>query len=311
MSRFSIDPRNDKSRDSTPSYITPNREAEPSGPGRGGESGRCSNTGYREAKPRTPEPERPRLSDPRTRYQDRNREYSLRDSEIQTLIELGKFRVIPAEDLARLAYRGDRSRMETDLQNLRRQSLIEPRSIEGHESYSTRVLTLTKEGHKLLSRGNFVPENQAIYHGFVKPKEARHDADLYRLYHKVAREIERTGGKIRRAILDYELKKDLYRALSRVRADKDLSYERINIANQYDLKVVDDKIPVPDLRIEYEDRYRERVRLDLEIATGHYRPQGLAEKARAGFRLFARQEDHARLRRILNDREITARIFAL
>ncbi len=94
----------------------------------------------------------------------------------------------------------------------------------------------------------------------------------------MAGEIQRSGGKIRRAILDYELKKDFYRALSRVRPDRDLSYERINIASQYDLKVVDDKIPVPDLRIEYEDPCGERVRLD----------QGLAEKARAGFHLFAR-----------------------
>ncbi len=283
MSRFSIDPR-DESLDSSPSYITPDREAE-----------------LRDA---------PRC-DYRTLYQDRNRHYSLRDSELQTLLELGKFRVIPAEDLAQLAYGGDRSRMENDLESLRRQSLIEPRTIEGRESYSTRVLTLTKQGHKLLSRRNLVPRNQTIYYGFVKPREARHDADLYRLYHQVKDEIQRSGGKIRRIILDYELKKDLYRALSRVRPDQDLSYARINIANQYDLKVVDDKIPVPDLRIEYEDPYGERVRLDLEIATRDYRPQGLAEKARAGFQLFARREDHARLRRILNDREITARIFAL
>ena len=31
------------------------------------------------------------------------------------------------------------------------------------------------------------------------------------------------------------------------------SCERIRVANEYDLKVVDHKIPIPDLRIEYED----------------------------------------------------------
>ncbi len=59
-----------------------------------------------------------------------------------------------------------------------------------------------------------VPDRQAIYHGFVKAKEARHDADLYRLYHKGAKEIDRIGGKIRRVVLDYELKQELYRKLS-------------------------------------------------------------------------------------------------
>ena len=90
-----------------------------------------------------------------TAYRERNREYSLRESEVRTLIELGKFRVVPADDLARLGYRGDRSRMENDVQHLRHQGLIEQRSIEGHESYSKRVLTLTKEGHKLLSASQF------------------------------------------------------------------------------------------------------------------------------------------------------------
>ena len=247
----------------------------------------------------------------RTTYRDRNREYSLRESEVQTLIELGKFRVVPADDLARLGYRGDRSRMENDVQHLRHQGLIEQRSIEGHESYSKQVLALTKEGHKLLLRHNFIPNGQAIYHGFVKPKEARHDADLYRLYHKVAREIDDVGGKVRRVILDYELKQELYRKLSRVDPNKKLAYERIRVANEFDLKVVNDKIPVPDLRIEYEDECRELRRLDLEIATRDYRPRGLGEKAKAGFHLFARQQDHPKLRRVLDSQEITARIFAL
>ncbi len=244
-------------------------------------------------------------------YRDRNREYSLRESEVGTLIELGKFRVVPADDLARLGYRGDRSRMENDVQHLRHQGLIEQRSIEGHEPYSKQVLALTKEGHKLLSRHNFVPDGQAIYHGFVKPKEARHDADLYRLYHKVAREIDDVGGKVRRVVLDYELKQELYKKLAQVDPNKKLAYERIRVAYEYDLKVVNNKIPVPDLRIEYEDECRELRRLDLEIATRDYRPQGLAEKAKAGFHLFARQQDHPKLRRVLDTQEITARIFAL
>jgi len=137
-------------------------------------------------------------------YRLRNREYSLRESEVKTLIEVGKFRVIPADDLARLGYRGDRSQMESDVQNLRRQGLIEQKSIEGHESYSKQVLTLSKEAHRLLSERNLIPDRQAIYHGFVKAKEARHDADLYRLYHKVAKEVDRVGGRVRRVVLDYE-----------------------------------------------------------------------------------------------------------
>jgi hypothetical protein len=65
-----------------------------------------------------------------------------------------------------------------DVQHLRHQGLVEQRSIEGHESYSKQGLALTKGGHKLLSRHNFIPDGQTIYHGFVKPKEARPDHRL-------------------------------------------------------------------------------------------------------------------------------------
>jgi len=247
----------------------------------------------------------------RTFYRGRDRAYSLRDSEVHTLTDVGKFRVVPTDDLARFGYQGDQAHMEADIRNLRKHGLVEQRTIEGHSSYSTKVLTLTKEGHRLLKRAQLVSSQQAMYHGFAKPKEARHDAELYRLYQNVAREIERSGGKVRRVILDLELKKDLYQAFSRMRPDRDPVYERISIASQFDLKVVNDKIPIPDLRIEYEDQCRDVHRLDLEVATRDYRPQGLGEKAKAGFHVFARQQDHDRLRRVLDSHEITARIFAL
>jgi len=247
----------------------------------------------------------------RTTHRYRNLEYSLRESEIQTLIDIGRFRVVPVDDLAQLRYTSDHARMENDVQNLRRQGLLEQHSIEGHDGRSKNVLVITREAHKLLTRQNRIPEGQAIYHGLAKPKEVRHDADLYRLYHKVADEIQSSGGRVRRVILDYELKRELYKKLSHIDPDKNPAYERIRVASEYDLQVVNDKIPVPDLRIEYEDDCRNLERLDLEIATRDYRARGLAEKAKAGFHLFARQQDHPKLRRILDTHEITARIFAL
>ena len=260
-----------------------------------------------------PDSERPRSGFDRSRtiYKGRNRDYSLRESEVRTLTEVGKFRVLPADDLARFGYNGNRSQMEYDVRNLTKRDLVEQRTIEGRSCYSTKVLTLTKDGHRLVERAQLVPRKQAIYHGFAKPKEARHDADVYRLYHKLAKEIERSGGKVRRVVLDFELKKELYRALSRIQPDKNARDDRISIASRYDLKVVNGKIPIPDLRIEYEDECRNTHRLDLEIATRDYRPQGLGEKGKAGFHMFARQQDHAKLRRVLDTQEISARIFAL
>ncbi len=69
------------------------------------------------------------------------------------------------------------------------------------------MLTLTKEGHRLLRANRFASEGQSTYYGFVKPKETNHDADIYRLYQKEASRILDQGGKNLRVVLDFELKK--------------------------------------------------------------------------------------------------------
>jgi len=68
---------------------------------------------------------------------------------------------VPEDDLARFGYQSSRTQMESDIRGLSRQSLVERRTIEGHSSYSTKVLTLTKDGHKLLERAQLVSNRQA------------------------------------------------------------------------------------------------------------------------------------------------------
>lgn len=250
----------------------------------------------------------------RTEYTDRNRQYSLRNSEINTLGEVGKFRVVGMSDLAKFAYNGDRARAEKDVENLERQGLTKQTMIADPEHNPTQVVTLTKVGQKLLSRGKIVDSSQATYHGLKKPKEALHDADLYRLYHKVGDEIESRGGRVLRVKLDYEMKRELYARLARATADKRRGPAtlREEVARRYHLKVVSGRIPIPDLRIEYVNENDNMIqRRDLELATEHYRPRGLSEKARAGFELYARRGQTDRLRRIRDDRELSAAIFSL
>jgi hypothetical protein len=247
----------------------------------------------------------------RSAYHDRARTYDLRESEIFTLGELGKFRVISAEDLSRFAYDENKERLEQDIQHLKKQGLILQREIEARNSSKFRVLSLTKDGRRFLRHQNHVPTSQALYDGFVKPKELAHDAELYRLYQKVASEIERNGGTVRRVVLDYELKEVLYRDLNKMHPVKNPDHERERIASRHGLKIVEGTIPIPDLRIEYETEARQIEHIDLEFATREYRSQGMASKARAGFHLFARHQDMPRLRRVLSEQELTTRIFAL
>jgi hypothetical protein len=162
-------------------------------------------------------------------------------------------------------------------------------------------------------RGPVRPD-QATYHGLKKPKEAFHDAELYRLYHKVSNEIEGRGGKVVRVKLDYEIKRDLYADLSRTWKDKSKCPETVKeaVARRHGLKVVNKEIQIPDMRLEYaNDPDMEIHTRDVELATEHYRPRGLAAKARAGFQIYARRGEADRLRRIRDQLELSAVIFSL
>lgn len=249
----------------------------------------------------------------RTGYTDRERDYSLRSSEVRTLTELAKFRVVSVEDLARFGYAGEREHLRSDIRNLTEQGLVQRRGTSAFKKESRQVLTLTKQGERLIRCCGFVPEDQAIYSGLVKPKEADHDAALYRLYQKAVAEIESKGGKVLRVQLDYELKEELYRKLGRAKVpDRNEAFHLKNgFAQQLYLPVVNGKVSFPDLRIEYAREDMEIVRVDLELATGHYHAGHLAEKAHAGFQIYARPEDAPGLRRVRDDREIMTSILSL
>ena len=244
-------------------------------------------------------------------YEIRGRTYRLRSSEIAAMVEIGKFRAIGLEDLREFAYGNDKVRIGPDVENLIRQGLVQMKSIPHEEKGSRQLLALTKAGHRLLTGNRFAGKEQALYHGFAKPREAHHDADLYRLYQKAAGKIERAGGRNLHVVLDYELKKRVYHDLAKLGPDRASAASKRNVAARNGLQVVRGKIPLPDVRIEYDAPDGERARVDIELATSHYRGRTLAEKVRAGFSIYAHPNDVANLRRVLDQRELTAEILSL
>ena len=244
-------------------------------------------------------------------YYLRDRAYLLRESEMHTLKEIGKFRVIAVSDLAKYAYGENSEETDRDVRRLAQHSLLTDKTMEISQKRTLRVVTLTKAGHRLLKKTDQLPDGQPIYHGLRKPREVKHDTDLYRLYQKEADRIERGGGRPVRVLLDYELKRTLNRDLALLGPEKGNANAKQRIAERHGLQVVDGKIPVPDLRLEYETADRELRHVDLELATRDYRPRAMAEKAAAGFSLYGRSEDVSRLRRVLDESEITARILTL
>ena len=232
--------------------------------------------------------------------------YNLSASEIRTMIELGKFRVISRHDLAQHGYGGKRERADRDVENLIRLRLARRGVFEGPEANPRELLTLTPTGRELLRTNGLVSRGQAVYAGFARPREANHDADLYRLYQKEAPRIEEQGGQNLRVILDYELKGKVRRDLARLGAAA-----RREVAAWHGLRVVGNKIPAPDLRIEYETRDGELACVDLELVTEHYRGRKAADKARAGFSLYTPHGEAGRLRRVLAARGMRPDILSL
>lgn len=251
-----------------------------------------------------------RSIEPRRLFELRNRVYRLRGSEIRTMVEIGKFRTLAVKDLGELAYAGNRSHLEADLANLRRQRLMTLRQLPQKDAPPRRLVALTKEGRRLLMLHGHVPKNQAIYYGFSKLREADHDADLYRLYHKALDQIGQKDGKCTRVILDSELKRIVYRDLARARRASN-SPDFAGIAERHGLKLIRGTIPVPDLRVEYETADRQQARVDLELATEHYRFKNLVKKASAGFSMYARPDEVSKLRRVMDERELIAEIMSL
>jgi hypothetical protein len=244
-------------------------------------------------------------------YYLRDRTYFLRDSELTTLMEIGTFRVVDAEDFAQFSYAADAERMNREIRRLVHQGLAAEKAFHDGGSKTKRLLVLTKKGKSLVLKSGRLPEGQAIYHGLVKPREAKHDASLYRLYQREVARIAQAGGRPVRVVLDYELKRILHRDLAQLGEAGRTREVRERFAKKHGLVLVGGKVQIPDLRLEYETAELERKHVELELATRNYRPRALAQKAKAGFSLYAPREDASKLRRVLDEAELTARILSL
>lgn len=237
---------------------------------------------------------------------DRDRGYRVTLTQAQGLRDLAKFRVIAVHDLTELVFRGREERAVPELRNLIRQGLVRVAVFQGPEGTPKELATLTRAGRRVVDVNRLVIQEQATYSGFVKPKEANHDAELYRMYQEEAARIESEGGEPVRVVLDYELKKNINREIARFgRAAMP------EIAARHSLSVVRGKIPLPDLQIEYTTRDGDVARVNLELVTEHYRGRSVGQKVRAGFRLYTPHGETDRLRRVLDQHELTAEILSL
>jgi hypothetical protein len=219
----------------------------------------------------------------RERVEFRDREYSLNGSETRVLATVGAFRIMSPDDL------GDgehgRDAWHGDWRHLGEQGLLTHETITDRDG-AHHVVALTRDSKGLLDAHATTRSDghrQEYYADIVKPRELRHDAQLYRVYKEEAALIERDGGRVTRVVLDYELKRDYQQSLNREDRNDDVMQERLAFAEAHDLSVVGGHLELPDLRIEYETEDGRMEHRDVELVTEHYSRGQIAGKTRAGF----------------------------
>jgi hypothetical protein len=216
-------------------------------------------------------------------------DYTLRGSEARTLTTVGAFRVVPANDL-RDKFEQSLDPRNGELWHLRESGLVNTIRLDR----DTTVVTLTTEGRDLLESTRYnrdAPDRQAFHSGIQRPRELKHDAQVYRAYLHEAERLRGEGANIHRVILDNELKAEYQGFLQERNRDRedsdgrpDRKVEEIQEwAVEHQLPCDDEgHVQFPDVRIEYDLDGRDHT-LDVEVMTPHYRGAHAAAKSSAGF----------------------------
>lgn len=222
---------------------------------------------------------------------ERDRVYEIDGTESRMLATIGTFRVVSESDLHDL--RDESSNPCRSGRHLENAGLIHCAPLSSDD----RAVALTERGRDLLEANRYErPDRnhelrQAFYAGFRKPRELRHDTKVYRAYQRADERLRGQRGRVRRVVLDYELKRDYQRFLhERNRGKKncdgrpDREPEEIaRWARERDLPYDDGHVRFPDARIEYEDRDGRSRHEDIEVVTPHYRGAHAGTAATSGF----------------------------
>lgn len=219
---------------------------------------------------------------------DRDRVYDIDGTESRMLATVGAFRVVAESDLHDSRHDTRKAQRHLEQEGLLRTSPL---------SSDDRAVVLTDRGRDLLEANRYERDDrsheprQTFWAGLRKPRELTHDTQVYRAYQRAEERLRNGGGRIRRVVLDYELKRDYQRFLhERNRGKKDCDgrpdrdpEEIARWAREHELPSDDGHVRFPDARIECEDRDGRSRHEDLEVVTGHYRGAHAGSAAKSGF----------------------------
>ena len=211
------------------------------------------------------------------------------------LVDVGVHRVVAYRDVVDAHFGGHPYTARRGIDKLKRAGLLEERQAKGPQGGTFSVLTTTRGGAKLAQklavRRGYAARQQA-WSGLGRAADLPHDIAIYRAAADARDRIAERKGVVSRIRLDAELRRTVARRSERVRATHGRAAadrERRRAARDLGLPVRDDgRVLYPDAQLEYSTGDgRDPGRVNIEIATEHYRDSAVAQKALAGFAVYA------------------------
>ncbi|MCY4585598.1 MAG: hypothetical protein OXB98_06115 [Bryobacterales bacterium] len=215
---------------------------------------------------------------------------SIHQRKRQTLDDVATYRVASVRDVIDQRFGGNAFAGRKGIDALKKEGLLHEHTIRVKGNKSFKVLSATEKGRRI-AWGNRENKNQRYWSGLVKPSEVRHDATVYRAARSEIDKLEKSGSRVKRVQLDYELKSQVSKISERARqkdGDEAAFDAKIEAAKQMSLPVDEaGKIHYPDARIEYEREQGSHGRVDVEVTSDSYRSGSIQAKMSAGFKLYA------------------------
>ena len=224
------------------------------------------------------------------------------------LADIGIYGAVSVRDLAEAHFGGHPYTTRRAVNAWIREGLAQETRATGPNGNPFKVLTLTRKGAAAirdLDAGQGLDPGQHIRSAarLLQHAQLAHDTAIYRACGRERQRLLERGAAIRRVRLDGELKSAVARRSESARARdgrRAADAERHRAAGELGLPIdAQGRVLYPDAQIEYTDAEGRSGRVNVEVASGHYRQGSVRAKAAAGFRMHANGPAGARVLRAL------------
>ena len=224
----------------------------------------------------------------------------------RALADVGIYRSVSFRDLAETHFGGHPYTTRRAVNRWIRAGMMREHTAKGPKGRTFKVLTLTQRGAekaRRAARRQGLDPRQRTWSGLVKSAELSHDTEVYRACGFELRRLAGQGASIRRIRIDSELKSAVARRSERTRArdgKRAADVARQVSAQELGLPVDEQgRVLYPDAQLEYMEADGRTGRVNIEVASGHYRDPSILAKSSAGFVLHATGSGKARVLRAL------------